>query len=33
VRKALVGEWLNSIPEFELEPGFKPSILHHPRGL
>lgn len=31
--KALVREWLNRIPEFEVGPSFIPSIVHEPRGL
>lgn len=34
VLTALVGEWLNRIPEFGFEPGFTPSIVHEePRSL
>jgi hypothetical protein len=31
--KALVREWLNRIPEFEVGPSFIPSIVYEPRGL
>jgi hypothetical protein len=31
--KALVREWLNRIPEFEVGHSFIPSIVHEPRGL
>jgi hypothetical protein len=27
--EAFVSEWLKRIPEFEVEPGFTPSIVHH----
>jgi cytochrome P450 len=29
----LVAEWLRRIPDFEVAPGFAPSIVHEPRGL
>ncbi|HET7075245.1 MAG TPA: cytochrome P450 [Mycobacterium sp.] len=30
---AFVGEWLSRIPQFELEPGFTPAIVHKPTGV
>ena len=30
---AFVTEWLSRIPQFELEPGFAPAIVHKPTGV
>jgi len=30
---AFVTEWLSRIPNFELEPGFPPAILHKPTSV
>ena len=30
---AFVTEWLSRIPQFELEPGFAPAIVHQPTGV
>jgi hypothetical protein len=31
--KAFVSEWLDRIPEFEVEPGFIPQVVFDPRGM
>jgi len=30
---AFIGEWLNRIPDFELKPGFTPTVVHKPTSV